>query len=213
MDTFSAQACIRFGWETFKRRPWFLIGAFLLYMIVLGLISAVASEIGKVGPAVNFVASFANWGVQIIGGMGMIAFLLKAHDDIAHVALQDFWHPQPFLYYLGACILMFLAFLGGLILLIVPGIIFAIMFSFATYLVIDRGLSPMQAMRERKRITDGHKGTLFSLALLSVGVALLGLLCLIVGLFVANPVISLAGVHAYRVLQKQTVDISTSAAA
>jgi hypothetical protein len=213
MDTFSAQACIRFGWETFKKRPWFLIGANLFYFVVLGIVSAALSEIGKVGPAANFATSIINWVVQTFAGMGLIAFLLKAHDDVEHVALEDFWHPQNFWKYLGASILFVLTFVGGLILLIIPGIIFGIRYGFATYEVIDRGLRPMEAMAESRRITYGHKWELFLLAILSALVALLGLVCLIVGIFVAIPVTSLAFVHAYRVLQKQAGNVPAPVAA
>ncbi len=30
---FSSKACIRFGWEAFKQRPWFYIGASLLILL------------------------------------------------------------------------------------------------------------------------------------------------------------------------------------
>src|SRR5580698_6911504 len=98
---FSVGSCIRFGWETFKKRPWFLIGSGVLYFFVVGLLSAALGEAGKIDPAFKVLAAAANWIVQIFAGMGMIAFLLKAHDDIESVALSDFWHPQPFWYYLG----------------------------------------------------------------------------------------------------------------
>lgn len=200
---FTAGSCIRFGWETFKKRPWFLIGAGLLYTFVIGVISAATGEIGKVGPTVNILAFIVNWFFQIVAGMGMIAFLLKAHDDIEDVRLADFWHPQPFWYYVGASLLALLIMLGGLILLIVPGIVWGIMFGFATYLVIDKGLAPAAALRESRRMTYGYKGRLFLLGVLSGLVALLGIVCLIVGIFVALPVTALAYVHAFRELQKR----------
>src|SRR5258708_6035831 len=176
---FSAGSCIRFGWDTFQKRPWFLIGAMLLYTLVVGVVSSALGEIGKVGAAVNVVTTIVSWVLQMFAGMGMISFLLKAHDDIANVQLADFWHPQPFWYYVGACLLTFLVVIGGLILLIVPGIIFGIMYSFSTYLVIDRELRPLQAMRESRRITYGHKWTLLRLGLLSGLVVILGLVCLL----------------------------------
>jgi hypothetical protein len=38
---FTAGEAIRFGWETFKRRPWFLVGATPVIMIVYGMIEAI----------------------------------------------------------------------------------------------------------------------------------------------------------------------------
>jgi hypothetical protein len=37
---FTAGEAIRFGWETFKRRPWFFVGATLIIMLVYGMIEA-----------------------------------------------------------------------------------------------------------------------------------------------------------------------------
>jgi uncharacterized membrane protein len=85
-------------------------------------------------------------------------------------------------------------------LLIVPGIIFGLMFMFATFIVIERELGPIDAMNESHRLTRGHKWQLFGFVLLLVLVNLLGLLALLVGIFVSIPVSTLAFVHAYRVL-------------
>jgi uncharacterized membrane protein len=85
-------------------------------------------------------------------------------------------------------------------LLVVPGIIFALMFMFATFLMIDRGLGPIEAMKESHRITRGYKWSLFGFSLLLVLVNLAGLLALFVGIFVSAPVSLLAVTHAYRVL-------------
>ncbi|HWP61053.1 MAG TPA: hypothetical protein VN495_00410 [Candidatus Paceibacterota bacterium] len=197
----TAGSCIRFGWETFKKRPWFLIGVYVLFLAVVGLIGGVLSELGKVGPAVAFAATIARLAIDMLAGMGIIAISLKAHDDVATITLSDLWHPEPFWYFVGASILAGLAVVGGIILLIVPGIIFALMFGFAKYLVIERGLRPMEALRESRRMTNGHKWMLFRLALLSFLVVLLGVVCLIVGVLVAVPVVTLASVHAFRTLQ------------
>jgi uncharacterized membrane protein len=75
------------------------------------------------------------------------------------------------------------------------------MFMFSGYIIIvDEKLSAVDAMKESARITKGHKGDLFLLMLASIGVALLGVICLFVGIVVAFPVIMLAQVWAYRTL-------------
>lgn len=93
-----------------------------------------------------------------------------------------------------------LAVAVGLVLLIVPGIIFGLMFMFATFIVIERELGPIDALSESHRLTRGHKWQLFGFVLLLILVNLLGLLALVVGILVSIPVSTLAFVHAYRVL-------------
>ena len=87
-------------------------------------------------------------------------------------------------------------FLAGL----VPGIIIAMGLAFVPYLVVERGLGPIDAIKESWRITKGHKWQLFLLVLALLGINLLGLLALVVGIFVAIPVTMIAFVHAYRTL-------------
>ena len=85
-----------------------------------------------------------------------------------------------------------------------PGVIVGLMFMFTTFIVIDRGLGPIEAMKESRRITDGHKWTLLGFSLMLVLINLLGMLALVVGLLVTIPVSSLALVQAYRLLGGRT---------
>jgi uncharacterized membrane protein len=74
------------------------------------------------------------------------------------------------------------------------------MFMFATYLVIDKNMAPMDALKESRRMTYGHKWNLFLFGLGLIGINILGFLALIIGLLVSLPVTMLAMAHAYRTL-------------
>jgi uncharacterized membrane protein len=97
-------------------------------------------------------------------------------------------------------------------LVVVLGAILALMLLFSGFLVIDRGLGPIQALKESYRITRGYKWPLFSLCLLLVLINVVGLLVLIVGIFVSAPVSLLALTHAYRVLSGGVVPRPADAA-
>ena len=212
MNTFSAGQCISYGWETFKKRPWFFIGSYLLYTVVVGVLSSALLQIAKEGAVVGLVANILRLVVEIIAGMGMINFALRSHDDVEHVSIMDFWHPAPFWSYTGATLLFWLIMLVGLILLIVPGIIWSLMFGFAGYLIIDRNLGPIEALKESKRITYGYKWELFLLGLAIFGIVILGLICLIIGILVAYPIVLIAMAHAYRTLESKADAVATSPA-
>jgi uncharacterized membrane protein len=87
------------------------------------------------------------------------------------------------------------------VLLIIPGIILALALYFTTYLIVDRKMGPIEALKESARITKGHRWELLVLSFLIVFVVLAGIICLFVGIFVAIPVTSLAMVAAYRKLE------------
>jgi uncharacterized membrane protein len=141
-----------------------------------------------------------NFALGTLISMGATAFYLAAHDNPDTADLSLLWHPRPFWKFLGASILLSLAVAIGLVLLIVPGIIFGLMFMFATFVVIERELGPIDAMNESNRLTRGHKWQLFGFVLVLLLINLLGLLALVVGILVSIPVSTLAFVHAYRVL-------------
>jgi uncharacterized membrane protein len=116
------------------------------------------------------------------------------------VELSALWHPQPFWKFLGASILMYLAIIIGLALLIVPGLIAIVLFMFTTFIVIDRGLGPIEAMKESMRIGRSDRWTLLGLFALMMLIFVAGIMAAFVGLLVAMPVATLTFVHAYRIL-------------
>jgi uncharacterized membrane protein len=201
---FSAGAAIRFGWETFKRRPWFFIGATLIIIVVSGLVEgftrAIDAAVSGSADEPTLIGSLVSLAAGTLVNMGATAFYLAAHDNPDAVNLSALWHPRPFLKFLAASILLGLAVVVGLILLIIPGIIFALMFMFTTFIVIEREFGPIDAMKESRRITHGHKWQLLGFMLLLVLINLLGMAVLLVGLLISIPVSSLAFAHAYRVL-------------
>lgn len=69
----------------------------------------------------------------------------------------------------------------GLIVFVIPGIYVACRLVFVSYLVMDEGHDPISAVEASWRITRGHTGRIFLLALISVVLFILGLILLLVG--------------------------------
>jgi uncharacterized membrane protein len=201
---FSTESALRFGWETFKKRPWFFIGSTVVILLASVLVDTFTGGIDAVlsGSAdqPSIIGTVINLALGTLISMGATAFFLAAHDNPDAADLSLLWHPQPFWKYLGASILLTLVIVAGFLLLIVPGVIFALMFMFTPFIVIERALGPIEAMKESHRLTYGHKWKLLGFTLLLLLINLLGALALIVGLLVTIPVSTLAFVHAYRVL-------------
>jgi uncharacterized membrane protein len=138
--------------------------------------------------------------VGVLVSLGATSFILRAHDDIASVKFSDLWNPEPFWRFLGAEFLVALIIAAGFVLFLIPGVIASVGLSFATYLVVDRGAGPMDAIKESWRITKGNKWQLFLLMLTLVLLNILGIVALIVGVLVTIPITWLAVTHAYRTL-------------
>lgn len=187
-----------------QARAFFYVGATLLIILAymaVGLITE-GIDLALTGEArqQTLLGGVGNFLLSGLVGMSTTAFYLDAHDNPDGVTLSSLWLRQSFLSYLAAYVLVVLGVVIGLILLIVPGVVFGLTFVFATFLVIDRGLGPLEAMKESRRMTRGYKWDLLGLLYVLFVIVVLGIVALLIGIFISLPVVSLAFVHAYRVL-------------
>jgi len=84
--------------------------------------------------------------------------------------------------------------------LVIPGIIWAIKFQYFSYLMVDRGMGPIDALKESAKITEGVRTNLFFLKLLLVVINIVGMLFFVVGLLVTIPISIMAEAYVYRKL-------------
>lgn len=85
----------------------------------------------------------------------------------------------------------------GFVLLIVPGIIFACRLAFTPYLVVDRHMGVVDAVKESWHMTRGHAWKVFGVGLLAIPIALAGLMFCFVGIIFALIWIKLASASLY----------------
>lgn len=204
MQSLSVRDCLRVGWTGFKARPWIFVGTSLVIFaasIVADLPRSIVNHIaGNPSWGLGFLAFLIGTGISFLISMGKTAFYLQAHDAPQSVEITDLWHPHPYWKFVAVSVLAGAATIIGLVLLIVPGIIIGIALGFSLYIVIEKGSSPFDAMRESAALTKGNRWNLFLLGLALIGINILGFCALFVGLLVSVPVSTLAVVHAYRTL-------------
>lgn len=98
----------------------------------------------------------------------------------------------------------------GFVLLVVPGIIFACKLAFVPYLVVEREMEAIEAVKESWRMTKGYVLTIFCIGLLAIPIAIVGLLCFGVGIIAAIMWIGLAFAslyHAVTVSKKMSEEV------
>lgn len=88
----------------------------------------------------------------------------------------------------------------GLILLIIPGIYLALKYMYVPYLVLDKKMGIKDAFNKSAEMTDGNKWKIIGLGITSFAVVLLGIVCLIIGVFPATVVVTFASVYVYKLL-------------
>jgi len=178
-----------------------------LFVIII-LITAVVSGLRIATahahiPLLAFVLWLLQTVIDLIIGIGLIQISLKFIDN-KKPKYKDLFYYQPIVNYFLVALLTGLIVLGGFILLIIPGIFFALRLKFAVYLVIDKNLGPVEAIKKSWKITKGNVWNLFFFGILLGLINILGFICLIVGLFITIPLSMLATTFVYRKLLLQS---------
>jgi uncharacterized membrane protein len=173
-------------------------------MLIVGLVYILvgfAQEMTKEGlPILSLILAIASGALQIIVGIGFIRISLRFCDREKGEYADLFSCLPLFFPYLLASILYGLIVVGGMILLVIPGIIWAIKYMFFSYLMVDRRVGPMEAIKGSSAITKGVKGKLFLFLLALMGINLLGAMALLIGLLATIPTSMLATAYVYRKL-------------
>lgn len=203
---------MRFGWGTMKKNLGFFIGLLVLACGVSAGPSVVGGLLTKEGRLLGFLFQVAGWALSLIVSLGLIGIALRLCDTGERQYADLFSRYRLVFRYLLASVLYVLIVLGGTILLVVPGIIWAIKFRFYGYLIVDQDACPMEALKKSSALTAGVKWPLLLFWLAITGINLLGVLCLGIGLFATVPTTMVASAHVYRSLLAQTESLPATAA-
>jgi uncharacterized membrane protein len=184
---FSIKESLKYGWAKMKENFQLTLFSTLL-LVAVGALTK--------GRVIGILAAI----FMIIVRIGYTKIYLRMDDGEKPKFSDIFNEYSLFWKYLGVSILFPLAVLGGLILLIVPGIIWAVRFSFSMLIVVDSKMGPIAAMKESYALT---KGSFWSLLLFWISIGLInfiGLILLGIGLLFTIPVSTFAIIQVYRKL-------------
>lgn len=199
------RAALQFGWDTLRAHTGFLLALFVIVIACVGIPGVMVKKLAVVlGPVFGGMLNLAFIAWQGLIGVGVLKICLKLIDK-QKAEFSDLFSGATLLVpYIVAKLLLVLIILGGVILLIVPGIIWAIQFYMCTYLVVDKGLGPIEALKKSSALTRGARWELFCFSLLLMLLNIAGGLAFGIGLLISLPVTTLASLHVYRQLLPQT---------
>ena len=140
--------------------------------------------------------------VSIILGCGIYQFLLDSGRGNG-VFSMDLWKRPAgnyVQYFLTTFLVGIIIYIGTLC-CILPGLFFAARLQFASFYILDHKESNcLDAIQASWRMTDGHTLDLILIALVYVGIVLLGLLCCCVGVIPAYMVVGYGATVCYLTL-------------
>ena len=226
-----ATAAIKFGWEKFQEH-WKVIttalivgfGAIIVLVIIGYLIRDGLTSVDDCGinngvirtsgcgdsPGL-FTTLIANGIFQILyylGTMVLQLFIIRATLMIVRGEPLDAKRIMSVdnlgNYILTALLVAVLTFVG-LILCVLPGIAVMFFTMFWGYFVVDKNMSPIEAITASFNLVKENVGAVIIFLLLSWAVTLLGFIALCVGIVVAIPVVTIATGYMYKRLQGEPV--------
>ena len=180
------------------------IAALIFFAISEGISFLVTTPMGN-----NVTMSYSTQGIWELLclplGWGFTVYFLNLirNEDIRYERLFDGY--KDFVRIFLAEFLILLAVFIGTILLIVPGIIAALMFSQTEFILKDdKEISAADAMKKSMKMMEGHKAELFWLTLSFIGWFILACLTLGIGFLFLGPFFSTTMAHYYEDLKAES---------
>jgi len=194
---------------------WKVIRVYFVELLVISIIYAVLS--GPVG-AIQWNVSHFEWfivplvmfgiayGIFVAGPInyGVKWVFLKAVrgerieiKDVFVVFQTNYWNVVIANIVVGVIVGL------GIVMLVVPGIIFACRLAFVPYLVVDKEMDVMDALRVSWDMTRGYGWQIFFMGFLAFWVVIAGLICLFVGVFISLMWISAAFAAMYHAVESK----------
>ena len=195
-----------YGWRVMSK---YFLELFLITIIVIAISSPIwiTNTLDNYhNPAVIMLKVFAiAYGIFVVSAFdyGAKYVNLKAARD-EKIDMKDIMAPfDVYLNVILSNLLVIAIVVAGFFLLIIPGIIFAIKLAFVPYLVIDKKLDPVEAVKRSWEMTKGHGWTIFGMAILSFFIYLAGIIALIVGVFISSMWVSASFASLYLAVERK----------
>ncbi|MBD3250178.1 MAG: hypothetical protein GF381_01225 [Candidatus Pacebacteria bacterium] len=174
------------AWKVFKQK-WSTI--LLLFAVMIG-VSFLYGLVAGDRPSLLF-SLLSVFGQMLLGMVFLQVFVRLYREEEVSFDLVGQLLPRFGHYFIGT-LFYALIVLGGLVLLIIPGLYWAIKYALVPFLIVDQKLKFTEAFKESARLTKGAKWDMIGFYFAAAVLAYSGFLALLVGVFVTAPVAYLA---------------------
>ena len=204
---FSKREAIEFGWRTMRANLAIFIVFLVVSMLAGFFFSGFAGLFEKRLPLLSLIFNLGYLLLTIAINIVGIKIALKFCDNDEREILQVIsFTPSIFLRFAAGYILYSLLIAAGLVLLIVPGLIFMVKYQYVIYFIADKDTEIGEAFKKSSAVTSGIKWELFVFLILLSLINMAGVICFFVGLFVTIPVTMVAMAYVYRKLSGSSAE-------
>jgi len=229
---YDATESIKYGWATFTKSPATLLVPAIVVILTIGVIEVaiqlvlnglflgthdctrtvlgqdfetqcgpgfgVSLLVAAIGGALGTFAS-----TLFIAGLIKSALNLVDGQPALDIGGVFAWASKPAVVQ-TALVLGALSFVGTLV-FYVGAIVVGFLTAFTLYFVVAKDLAGVEAVKASVTFVISHIGELIIFFLLSIVVAIVGVIACLVGIFVAIPVLMVAAAYTFRVLHNEPV--------
>jgi uncharacterized membrane protein len=221
---YSVGEAFSWAWNKFTKNAAPLIIATLVYGLIIVVLQVIvnllqaavspgASDYSSSGSGFSYswsttsmglggiLISIVGWFVLLIVGAAIQSGYISGVLDIANgqeVSVGSFFRPRNIGQVIIAGLIVGVITTIGFFLCIIPGVIASIMLVFTIVALLDRNLSPVDAVKTSFGLSKANFGNVFVTWLAMVATAFVGALLCGIGLLVAVPVAALILVYAWR---------------
>lgn len=210
---FSISEAVKYGWEKMKANLWFFVIAFIIALVIqmipnmfrpagtpiydqYGYQANVSAPTSPLFILVTIIFAL----IKMVVDMGFLKAALNINDNQKPELIELYKNYPLLLKYLAGSILFGLIVVVGFMLLIIPGIIFAVKLQYYSFLIVDKGMGPIAALKRSWEMTSGVGMRLFLFGVVLGLINVAGALALLIGLFVTVPTTLIASSFVYRKL-------------
>jgi len=202
---FSVGDAVNYGWTVY----WKNVGPLIVIALVVFAVQIVISIV-----AGFFDNAAAQVVIQIIGFLVSLLITLGWWRVSVEVTrgvrpeVGDLFKAKGYGTFIAAAIIFYIGAFIGFLLLIVPGIIFCVVYGFFGFVIAERGdgVGIIESLTRSAEITRGHRWELFGLAIVLFLINVVGLIACGIGLLFTSGITLLAWAYAYRSLSGETVE-------
>jgi uncharacterized membrane protein len=199
---FTISEAVTYSWNACLHNA----GPYLLVSLVVFAGNTAVVVLAAANSNAGFELAFELLGalIDLLLLLGLIRASLAVVDGVTP-RLGVVFRPDGYGPYLIASIFFLVGTYVGIILLFVPGLVFAVIFEFYGYVVADHpDIAALEALRRSAEVTRGARLRLIGLAVVLICVNLTGALC-VVGLIFTYAISALALAYTYRVLSNEPI--------